>query len=70
MLSGPYTYQSVFSPFELTRVVYGTREGQKIEAVPLDERLRLRPGAHSFEAMPCPYLKASNEPTGSRARTG
>ena len=34
-------YQSVFGPFELARVVYGTREGQKIEAVPLDERLRL-----------------------------
>jgi len=34
-------YQSVFGPFDLDRVVYGTREGQKIEAVPLDERLRL-----------------------------
>ena len=30
-------YLSVFGEFELWRVVYGTREGQKIEYVPLDE---------------------------------
>ncbi len=34
-------YLSVFGEFELWRVVYGTREGQKIEHVPLDSRLRL-----------------------------
>jgi len=34
-------YLSVFGEFELSRVVYGTREGQKIEYVPLDERLQL-----------------------------
>ena len=34
-------YQSIFGPFELERVVYGTREGQKIELVPLDARLEL-----------------------------
>ncbi|NEX23680.1 hypothetical protein G3480_25985, partial [Thiorhodococcus mannitoliphagus] len=34
-------YQSVFGPFELERAVYGTREGQAIEAVPLDARLNL-----------------------------
>ena len=33
-------YQSIFGPFELERVVYGTREGQKIELVPLDEAER------------------------------
>ena len=34
-------YLSVFGEFELQRVVYATREEQKIEHVPLDERLQL-----------------------------
>jgi len=34
-------YLSVFGEYELWRVVYGTREGQKIEYAPLDERLQL-----------------------------
>jgi hypothetical protein len=38
----------VFGPFELARVVYGTREGQKIEAVPWDERLRLPESKFSY----------------------
>ena len=41
-------YQSVFGSFELYRVVYGSREGQKIEYVPLDERLQLPPGKLSY----------------------
>ncbi len=41
-------YQSVFGVFELIRAVYGTREGQKIEAVPLDERLGLPRGKNSY----------------------
>jgi len=41
-------YQSVFGLFELMRAVYGTREGQKIEAVPLDERLGLPQGKNSY----------------------
>jgi hypothetical protein len=40
--------QNVFGAFELMRAVYGTREGQKIEAVPLDERLQLPPGKSSY----------------------
>jgi len=32
----PRVYQSVFGRFELERVVYGTREGQKIAHVPFD----------------------------------
>lgn len=35
------TYRSIFGPFTLTRYVYGTREGQRIEFVPLDARLEL-----------------------------
>src|SRR5512143_4057921 len=41
-------YQSVFGPFELDRVVYGTREGQQIEFVPLDSRLGLPAGKFSY----------------------
>ena len=41
-------YQSVFGLFELNRAVYGTRAGQKIEYVPLDERLQLPQGKHSY----------------------
>lgn len=40
--------QNVFGPFALHRVVYGTREGQKIEAVPLDQRLKLPQGKNSY----------------------
>jgi len=41
-------YQSVFGPFELDRVVYGTRESQQIEFVPLDARLGLPAGRFSY----------------------
>ncbi|HRZ24591.1 MAG TPA: ISKra4 family transposase [Candidatus Contendobacter sp.] len=37
----PRPYQSIFGDFILERVVYGTREGQRIEAAPLDARLGL-----------------------------
>ncbi len=40
--------QNVFGLFELNRAVYGTREGQKIEAIPLDERLGLPQGKNSY----------------------
>lgn len=42
------TYQSIFGPFELSRCVYGTREGQRIEFVPLDARLELPEGEYSY----------------------
>ena len=41
-------YQSVFGAFELERRVYGTREGQQIDYVPLDERLQLPPSKFSY----------------------
>jgi hypothetical protein len=40
--------QNVFGLFEVYRAVYATREGQKIEAVPLDERLGLPQGKYSY----------------------
>lgn len=44
----PRPYQSIFGGFELHRVVYGTREGQKIEWVPLDQRLQLPESKFSY----------------------
>jgi hypothetical protein len=41
-------YVSIFGEFRLSRVVYGCREGQKIEFVPLDNRLRLPPSVFSY----------------------
>jgi hypothetical protein len=41
-------YVSIFGEFRLRRVVYGSREKQKIEFVPLDNRLQLPEGAFSY----------------------
>jgi hypothetical protein len=41
-------YVSIFGEFELQRTVYGSREGQKIEFVPMDNRLQLPESAFSY----------------------
>lgn len=41
-------YVSIFGELTIPRVVYGTREGQRIEWVPLDERLGLPEGDFSY----------------------
>jgi hypothetical protein len=41
-------YMSIFGELTITRVAYGTREGQRIERVPLDERLGLPEGDFSY----------------------
>jgi hypothetical protein len=41
-------YVSIFGELTIARAVYGTREGQKIEHVPLDERLGLPAGDFSY----------------------
>ena len=41
-------YVSIFGDLTITRAVYGSREGQKIERVPLDERLGLPEGEFSY----------------------
>src|SRR5205823_10704037 len=41
-------YLSIFGELTIARVVYGTREGQRIERVPLDERLGLPEGEFSY----------------------
>jgi hypothetical protein len=41
-------YVSIFGNFVLQRTVYGSREGQRIEFVPLDNRLQLPASAFSY----------------------
>lgn len=41
-------YVSIFGEFRIQRVVYGSREGQKIECVPLDNRLQLPASVFSY----------------------
>ncbi len=41
-------YVSIFGPLEISPCVYGTREGQEIERVPLDARLGLPAGEISY----------------------
>lgn len=41
-------YVSIFGGFELERVVYGSREGQTLEFVPLDNRLQLPESVYSY----------------------
>jgi len=42
------TYRSIFGPFTISRYVYGTREGQSIDFVPLDARLGLPESEFSY----------------------
>jgi hypothetical protein len=44
----PCRYVSIFGEFTLARTAYGSREGQKIEFVPLDNRLQLPASAFSY----------------------
>ena len=41
-------YVSIFGELTIARIVYGSREGQRIERVPLDERLGLPEGDFSY----------------------
>jgi hypothetical protein len=44
----PRRYVSIFGAFTLARAAYGSREGQAIEFVPLDNRLQLPASAFSY----------------------
>jgi hypothetical protein len=44
----PRRYVSIFGEFWLSRVVYGSREGQKLQFVPLDNRLHLPASVFSY----------------------
>ena len=58
----PRSYVSVFGPFELSRVVYGSREGQAIECVPLDIRLALPESKFSYLLQEWDQFVACEEP--------
>jgi len=65
----PRPYQSIFGPFELLRAVYGTREGQKIESVPLDQRLQLPESKFSYLLQDWSQHLAVETPYGEVNRT-
>src|SRR6266436_6707354 len=44
----PRRYVSIFGAFRLTRTVYGSREGQAVAFVPLDNRLQLPASVFSY----------------------
>src|SRR5262245_34883486 len=44
----PRRYVAIFGMFQLERTVYGSREGQALEFVPLDNRLQLPESAFSY----------------------
>ena len=60
-------YLSIFGEFELFRWVYGTREGQKIDHIPMDKQLQLPSSKYSYLlqdwgqslAVGVPYAEAS-----------
>ncbi len=56
------SYVSVFGLFELSRVVYGSREGQAIECVPLDIRLALPESKFSYLLQEWDQFVACEEP--------
>jgi hypothetical protein len=62
-------YQSVFGVHQLERVVYGTREGQKIEYVPLDQQLQLPAGKFSYLLQEWDQALAVEQPYGQVSAT-
>lgn len=42
------SYLSIFGEFNLSRWVYGTREGQKIDCIPMDNQLQLPSSKYSY----------------------
>ena len=54
--------QTVFGALELQRTVYGTREGQAIECVPLDSRLALPESKFSYVVQDLSQLLTCEEP--------
>ncbi len=59
---------TIFGEFSLDRAVYGTREGQAIEAVPLDARLQLPDSKFSHLLQNWNQLVATEQPYGQVAK--
>jgi len=65
----PRRYVSIFGEFELERTVYGSREGQKIDFVPLDNRLQLPESVFSRVLQDWDQSLCVEEAFGPAART-
>jgi hypothetical protein len=62
-------YVSIFGAYALQRTVYGTREGQAIALVPLDQRLQLPESAFSYVLQDWDQALAMEEPFGQVSQT-
>jgi hypothetical protein len=62
-------YVSIFGVFGLARTVYGSREGQALEFVPLDNRLQLPPGDYSYLLQDWDQSLAVEQPFGQVSQT-
>jgi hypothetical protein len=62
-------YVSIFGPFALERTVYGSREGQALEFVPLDQRLQLPESVFSYVLQDWDQALAMEQPFGQVSQT-
>jgi len=62
-------YVSIFGAFRLERTVYGSREGQALEFVPLDNRLQLPAGVFSYVLQDWDQSLAMEQPFGQVSQT-
>jgi len=65
----PRRYVSIFGAFELQRTVYGSRAGQVLEFVPLDNRLQLPPSVFSYLLQDWDQSLAVEQPFGQVNQT-
>jgi hypothetical protein len=65
----PRRYVSIFGAFELQRTVYGSREGQALEFVPLDQRLQLPASVFSYVLQDWDQSLAMEQPFGQVSQT-
>jgi len=70
-LQEPHTrrYVSIFGAFTLERTVYGSREGQALEFVPLDERLQLPQSVFSYVLQDWDQALAMEQPFSQVSQT-
>jgi hypothetical protein len=62
-------YVSIFGPFTLARRAYGSREGQSLEFVPLDNRLQLPQSVFSYVLQDWDQALAVEQPFGQVSQT-
>jgi hypothetical protein len=65
----PRRYVSIFGVFELQRTAYGSRAGQALELVPLDNRLQLPQGVFSYVLQDWDQALAMEQPFGQVNQT-